>query len=43
MQLVEMAYHYEDNELTDTGCRKIKVFQIGGLVGKNLENLEKIK
>jgi hypothetical protein len=27
----------------DTGCRKINVFQVGGLVGKNLKNLEKIK
>jgi hypothetical protein len=26
-----------------TGCRKINVFQVGGLVGKNLRNLEKIK
>jgi transposase len=26
-----------------TGCRKINVFQLGGLVGKNLRNLEKIK
>jgi hypothetical protein len=26
-----------------TGCRKINVFQDGGLVGKNLRNLEKIK
>jgi hypothetical protein len=26
-----------------TGCRKIIVFQVGGLVGKNLRNLEKIK
>jgi hypothetical protein len=25
-----------------TGCRKINVFQVGGLVGKNLRNLEKI-
>jgi hypothetical protein len=24
-------------------CRKINVFQVGGLVGKNLRNLEKIK
>jgi hypothetical protein len=23
-----------------TGCRKINVFQVGGLVGKNLRNLE---
>jgi hypothetical protein len=27
----------------DTGCRKINVFQVGGLVGKNLRNLEKNK
>jgi hypothetical protein len=26
-----------------TGCRKINVFQVGGLEGKNLRNLEKIK
>jgi hypothetical protein len=26
-----------------TGCRKINVFQVGGLVGKDLRNLEKIK
>jgi hypothetical protein len=26
-----------------TGCRKINVFQVEGLVGKNLGNLEKIK
>jgi hypothetical protein len=26
-----------------TGCRKINVFQVAGLVGKNLRNLEKIK
>jgi hypothetical protein len=26
-----------------TGCRKINVFQVGGLVGKTLRNLEKIK
>jgi hypothetical protein len=26
-----------------TGCRKINVFQVGGLVGKNFRNLEKIK
>jgi hypothetical protein len=26
-----------------TGCRKINVFQVGGLAGKNLKNLEKIK
>jgi hypothetical protein len=26
-----------------TGCRKINVFQVGGFVGKNLRNLEKIK
>jgi hypothetical protein len=26
-----------------TGCRKINVFQVGGLVGKNLRNYEKIK
>jgi hypothetical protein len=26
-----------------TGCRKINVFQVGDLVGKNLRNLEKIK
>jgi hypothetical protein len=27
----------------NTGCRKINVFQVGGLVGKSLRNLEKIK
>jgi hypothetical protein len=26
-----------------TGCRNINVFQVGGLVRKNLRNLEKIK
>jgi hypothetical protein len=26
-----------------TGCRKINVFQVGGLVGKNLSNLKQIK
>jgi hypothetical protein len=26
-----------------TGCRKINVFQGGGLVGKNLRNLQKNK
>jgi hypothetical protein len=26
-----------------TGCRKINIFQVGDLVGKNLRNLEKIK
>jgi hypothetical protein len=26
-----------------TGCRKTNVFQVGGLGGKNLRNLEKIK
>jgi hypothetical protein len=26
-----------------TGCRKINVFQVEGLVGKHLRNLEKIK
>jgi hypothetical protein len=26
-----------------TGCRKINVFQVAGLLGKNLRNLEKIK
>jgi hypothetical protein len=26
-----------------TGCRKMNLFQVGGLVGKNLRNLEKIK
>jgi hypothetical protein len=30
------TFHY-------TGCRKINVFQVGGLAGKNLRNLEKIK
>jgi hypothetical protein len=29
--------------LCSTGCRKINVFQVGSLVGKNLRNLEKIK
>jgi hypothetical protein len=33
----------ESGQLVDTGCRKINVFQVGGLVGKNLRNLEKIK
>jgi hypothetical protein len=33
--LSQILYH--------TGCRKINVFQVGGLVGKNLRNLEKIK
>jgi hypothetical protein len=28
--------------VTSTGCRKINVFQVGGLVGKNLRNVEKI-
>jgi hypothetical protein len=31
------------NNIKYTGCRKINVFQVGGLVGKNLRNLEKIK
>jgi hypothetical protein len=26
-----------------TGCRKINIFQVEGVVGKNLRNLEKIK
>jgi hypothetical protein len=30
-------------ELPCTGSRKNNVFQVGGLVGKNLRNLEKIK
>jgi hypothetical protein len=29
--------------LNYTRCRKINLFQVGGLVGKNLRNLEKIK
>jgi hypothetical protein len=33
----------ECNDNYYTGCRKINVFQVGGLVGKNLMNLEKIK
>jgi hypothetical protein len=30
-------------EFEYTGCRKINVFQVAGLLGKNLRNLEKIK
>jgi hypothetical protein len=33
----------EQNESAYTGCRKINVFQVRGLLGKNLWNLEKIK
>jgi hypothetical protein len=33
----------ESGQLVDAGCRKINVFQVGGFVGKNLRNLEKIK
>jgi hypothetical protein len=31
------------NNIKYTGCRKINGFQVGGLVEKNLRNLEKIK
>jgi hypothetical protein len=41
--LSELFSELEMTRDESTGCRKINVFQVGGLVGKNLRNLEKIK
>jgi hypothetical protein len=43
VSIKECKYIKSYVEFEYTGCRKINVFQVEGLVGKNLRNLEKIK